>query len=1090
MKRLTLLFTCFIMSMMLAIAQNKQVSGTVTDENGEPIVGASVIAKGNAALGTVTNVDGKFSLSVPASVTKLTVKYLGMHDQEIAASSNITVKMQPAESALDEVIVVAYGTAKKSQFTGSATVVKAEDIGKIQTSNVADALVGKVPGMQISNSSGQPGVTTPAIRVRGIGSINAGNDPLIVVDGAPYDGDLNNLNSMDIESVTTLKDAASNALYGARGANGVILITTKKGASGEARVTVDAKWGANTRSLPDYNYIKSPAQYYEMYYGALNKYFVNTMGYSPDNAYALANRYMTLSGNDYGVGYNVYNVPKGQYLIGTNGKLNPNATIGNVVSYNGQDYLLKPDNWLSNVYKQSIRKEYNVGISGGNDKSSFYTSVGYMDNQGIIPNSGYKRFSSRLKADYQAKSWLKVGGNMAYTNFNYNYLNINSDGDGASNSSGNVFAIATRIAPIYPLYIRDGKGNIMKDSNGITMYDYGDGGNAGLSRPYLGNSNALSALLLDTNGGEGNAISASGFADITFLKNFTFSTINSTSMYETRYTNVTNPYYGQYASSNGIVYKESDRNFSYDYQQLLKYVKDIDVNHINIMLGHDYYRSQFFMLNATKMNMFDPSNHELRGAVTDGSPDSYTTDYNTEGFFGRGMYDYDNKYYGSVSYRRDASSRFHPNHRWGNFWSAGVAWMISKEKWFETVSWIDQLKLKASYGEQGNDNIGSYLYDYTNYRYVDTYTIVNSGGSPAAIPNYKGNENITWEKQGNFNTGIEFSLFKERLSGDVEYYYRKTSAMLFPFPLPPSFGWTSYYANIGDMRNTGVEIDLKGAVVKTRDFEWDLNANITLQRNKIIFLPPERKTMTVSGVNGYSSLNYFFGEGIPLYTFYMKQYAGVDKDGQATYYKDDKDGKGNLTGTRSPVTNWSDASYYLCGSALPDAYGGFGTSLRFKGFDLSATFAYQLGGLVYDSDYAYAMSSPVATSKGNAFHADLLKAWTPDNPTSNIPRFQFGDQYANYVSNRFLTKASFLSFQNINLGYMLPSRICKHLGIENIRIYAVCDNVWLWSMRQGLDPRQNIEPNGIFNNSGTGGFNTASYYAPIRSLSGGLTITF
>jgi TonB-linked SusC/RagA family outer membrane protein len=1071
MKKLILMWTCFLISMGLAIAQNKTVTGTVADEAGEPVIGASVVVKGNATVGTVTDLDGKFTLSVPASAQTLVVKYLGMKETEVAVASEVSVVLLAGETSLDEVIVVAYGTAKRSQFTGSASVVKADEIGKIQASNVTNALVGKVTGMQIANSSGQPGVSSPTVRIRGIGSINAGKNPLVIVDGAPYDGDMNNLNSQDIESVTVLKDAASNALYGSRGANGVIMVTTKKGASGTATITVDSKWGANTRSTQDYKFIKAPAQYYEMYYGALKNYFVNTMEYAPEDAHARANQYMTLSGNDYGLGYNVYTVPQGQYLIGSNGRLNPNATLGNVVSYRGQEYTLTPDNWLDAAYRQSLRQEYNINISSGNDKSSFLASFSYLDNEGIIAKSDYKRVTGRLKADYQVKPWIKVGGNMFYTNYDYNMLA--SGEDGSTGSSGNIFAIATRIAPIYPLYIRDGKGNIMIDSNGFQIYDYGDNGNAGLARPFLGQSNAISSMYLDTNGGEGNSISASGFADITFLKDFKFSTINTAIVDEARATNITNPYYGLYASSNGIVYKEHERRFAFDYQQLLTYAKDIDVHHINILLGHDYYRSQYYTLSASKSNMFDPNNHELNGAVVDGSPSSYTTDYNTEGLFSRAQYDFDNKYFASLSYRRDASSRFHPDNRWGNFWSASAAWVISEESFLD-LSWIDMLKLKASYGEQGNDDIG-------NYRYIDTYSIVNSNGRPAAVPGSKGNKDISWEKYGNFNTGIDFDLFSERLGGTVEYYYRKTSGMLFSFPLPPSYGWSSYYDNIGDMRNSGVEFELTGLPVKTNDFTWTVKLNATIQSNKIVYLPEERKTMITSeGVHGYSSGSYFYGEGQPLYTWYGKKYAGVNEKGEATFYKDDKDEAGNITG-RSTVTTASDATDYLCGTILPDVFGGFGTSLTYKGFDFSMDFAYQLGGLVYDSDYAASMATPRANSKGSAFHADWLDAWTPENTSSNIPRFQFGDQYSNYTSDRFLTDASYLSLQNINLGYTLSKRICKHLGMEKLRIYAVCDNVWLWSKRQGLDPRASgIDDRTI----------TSAYYAPIRSFSGGITLTF
>lgn len=769
------------------------------------------------------------------------------------------------------------------------------------------------------------------------------------------------------------------------------------------------------------------------------------------------------------MGYNVYSVPTGQYLIGTNGKLNPNATLGNVVTYNGQEYLLTPDNWLDEAYKRSLRQEYTVTASAGNDKSSFYASLNYLKNEGIVANSDFERLTGRLKADYQIKPWLKIGANMAYTHYEINSMRTTEDGSSAS--SGNVFAIATRIAPIYPLYIRDGQGNIMYDSNGIKMYDYGEKGNAGLERPFLGNSNALSDTRLNTNNGEGNAFTSTGFAEIRFLENFKFTTTNTATVDETRTTRVTNPYYGQYASSNGIVYKYNERRFAYNYQQLLSYNNDFGRHHVDAVLGHEYYRYKYYYLYANKNNMFDPNNHELAGAVVDGSMDSYITDYNTEGYFFRGQYDYDERYYASISYRRDASSRFHPDNRWGNFWSASAAWNISNEDWFQ-MEWVDMLKIKASYGEQGNDGIG-------NYRYVNTYDIVNSSGNAAAVPKTMGNKDITWEKGGNFNAGVDFELFRNRVSGTLEYFYRKTSDTLFPFTLPPSFGYTSYMANIGDMRNQGIELELNVTPIRTRDLTWDIRLNLTHYKNKVTYLPDERKTMTTSdGLNGYSTGNYFIGEGIPMHTFYIPKYAGVDEKSVALYYRDETDTNGNVTG-RTTTTSYSDATYYLCGTALPKVYGGFGTSLDYKGFDFSIDFSYQIGGQVYDSDYASYMASPTSSSKGRAFHADQLKAWTPENTSSNIPRLQFGDSYSASASDRFLTNASYLSLQNITAGYTLPGRICRYMGLEKLRFYMACDNVWLWSKRQGLDPRQSID-----------GTSTASYYAPIRSISGGITLTF
>lgn len=382
------------------------------------------------------------------------------------------------------------------------------------------------------------------------------------------------------------------------------------------------------------------------------------------------------------------------------------------------------------------------------------------------------------------------------------------------------------------------------------------------------------------------------------------------------------------------------------------------------------------------------------------------------------------------------------------------------------------LKLKASYGSQGNDNIG-------NYRYANVYTIRNSSGNPAAVPETMGNKDITWETNGNFNAGIEFEVFDSRLTGSVEFFYRKTSDMLFSFPLPPTFGYTSYYANIGDMRNRGVELELNGTVVKTNDITWDIRLNMTNYKNKVTYLPEERKTMTMpDGTRGYSSGNYFYGEDIPLYTFYLKKYAGVNENGEALYYIQKKNEDGTY-GERETTTKYSDATTYLCGTALPDVYGGFGTTFTYKGFDLSVDFTYQLGGQCYDGDYQSAMNSPTSQGKGNVMHADLLNAWSPENPNSNIPRFQFADSYSAASSDRFLTSASYLTLQNLNLGYTLPSNLCRPMGLEKLRIYLACDNVWTWSKRQGLDPRQSI--------SGSG---TTSYYAPIRTISGGITVTF
>lgn len=1075
MRKLFLILMTLMACTWSLYAQTQTYKGTVVDaDTNEPLVGATVMPIGGGQ-GTVTDIDGNFTLEVPAKVHSAKVTYVGYKAQDVNLLPDMTVKMVSTSSSLDEVMVVAYGTSTKEAFTGSAAVVDASQIENSQVSNALNALSGKVAGVQINNLSGAPGSTTPTIRIRGISSLNAGNEPLVIVDGATYSGDMNNINPNDIASMTLLKDAASNALYGARGANGVILITTKKAKRGNGTVSVDMKWGSNSRASQNYETINDPRQYYEVYYNALKNYAMNVGGYSDARAYEWANNNLTAN-NTIGTGYQTYTAPDGQYLIGKDGKFNPNATAGYMHTYRGQQYWMTPDNWMDAAYSNSLRQEYNVSVSNGNEKNSFYMSTGYLKNDGIIENTGYRRFTARLTADSQVKEWLKVGGSANYAHYNAKSMSE----DGTSNSSGNILAAATQIAPIYPLYMRDASGNIIYDENNILRYDYGDKSILGWERPIFTNSNAFSSNMLDTDQYQGNAFDASGFVEVRFLNDFKFTSNNSFNLNETRSTYVTNPYYGSYASSNGITSKYHERTHSYTFQQLLEWNHSFGLNNVTVLLGHENYVRKYAYLYATRSNMFDPNNSELSGAVTSGDSNSYTTEYNNEGWLGRAQYDYNQKYFGSVSVRRDASSRFHPDHRWGTFWSLGAAWIISKESWFN-ASWVDMLKIKASYGEQGNDNINNFLY-------TNTYNIVNGSGSPAATPATLGNPNISWEKNGNFNAGVEFKFFNSRISGSVEGFYRKTSDMLSWFTLPPSFGYTGYWDNIGDMENRGLEVDLQGVLVETKNFTWTVNANITWYKNILAKLPQQRKNETIDGVSGYSSGNFFFGEGQPLYTYKKYKYAGPDpKNGQPLYYKRMKDDSGNETLEKVTYDKLGTNDYFLCGTALPSAYGGFGTSLEAFGFDLSLDFNYSIGGQFYDSMYAMFMDSPTNTSRGQNWHADILNAWTPENPNTDIPRLQYGDMYTASTSDRFLTSSSYLSLQNINFGYTLPSKITNKASISKVRVYFAAENVWLWAKRQGTDPRQSMT--GVAGTDMNANINN-TYYSPIRTLSGGIQVTF
>ena len=1093
--KLTLTFVAMLMLSVSAFAQNLTVSGVVTDSStGLGVPFASIQLKGTMT-GASSDGDGIYSITVPSDGV-LIFTSIGYKDVEVAVNGNAKVDavLHPDTETLEETIVVAFGTATKESFTGSATVVKSSDIAKTQSSDVTRALEGVVAGVQMTTTSGSLG-QSPSIMVRGISSMSAGTAPLYVVDGIPYSGDMNNINPADIESMTVLKDAASNALYGARGANGVIMITTKKAKRGDAMINVEAKWGLNTKALKDYDVITDPGQYYEAYYSALRNYYerpdptkdtagniILTPGLTPSEAHLKALQTMTGSTSAGGLGYIVYNVPAGQSLIGTNGKLNPNATLGNIVSYNDELYMLYPDRWIEEAYRNSLRQEYNVSVSGSSDKISMLASFGYLNNKGIIDGSDMYRYTARLRTDYQAKSWLKIGANLSYTNYNWN--NGNTD-EGSSSSTGNIFAIATGIAPIYPIYIRDGKGNILYDKYGYKRYDYGDGSNGGLTRPYLGNSNALQSAVLDKNNAEGNAFNGTAFTEIKFLKDFTFTFNAGIGVDETRSTSIMNMYYGMAAPVGGMISKSHSRSFYLNLQQLLSWKKTFaGVHNVSVLLGHENYNSQSYGLSASKNQMFSMENDELNGAVVDGkSAASSAGEYNNEGYFVRAQYDFSNRIFGSVSYRRDASSRFHPDHRWGNFWSLGGGWLINHESWFPQVRWIDMLKIKASIGSQGNDNIGNYLY-------TDTYVLSNNENKPAIGFGVKGNKNITWETNTNFNAGFDFDLLAGRISGTVEYFYRKTSDMLFWFTTPVSLGYSGYYDNIGDMRNSGIELSANIGLYKNRNVNWSAYFNLTHYTNKITMLPGDKKTTTVEGYEGYANGTRYVGEGLPLNTFYMPKYAGVFNEeleaqygknipyGKSVWYMDVKDQDGNITG-KTITDEYSDATMYLCGAPTPDLYGGFGTSIDFYGFDFSASFTYSIGGLSYDSGYAGFMGSPVSGSIGTNYHKDVLKAWTPENADSDIPRFQYQDQYTAQSSDRFIMDASYLNFQNAQFGYSLPERVTQRLMISRLRVYVACDNIVYWSRRQGFDPR--------FSFSGS---TNSAVNSPVRTISGGINLTF
>ncbi|MDE5975373.1 MAG: TonB-dependent receptor plug domain-containing protein, partial [Muribaculaceae bacterium] len=596
-----------------------------------------------------------------------------------------------------------------------------------------EALNGLVTGMNMTESNTLTG--DPTINIRGISSINASNEPLIVLDGMPYSGYMTDINASDIASMTVLKDAASNALYGARGANGVILITTKSASRGKTKVTLNAKWGANTDGRVRYETIDDPGQYYEAFYTAWKNYNIYEKGMNAGMAHVSANQMLGAPVSEGGLGYMVYAVPQGEVLIGTNGRLNPNAVLGNRVANNGRIYTLYPDDWTKEGLRNGFRQEYNATVSTGNDRYTMFASLGYLGNEGLSYGSSLERISARLKMDAQLYPFLRVGASSSY---------IHS----STNTENNVFDCLVEVGPIYPLFIRDENGNIMTDKHG-KMYDYGDGIVNGQIRTVDQNDNYIQADLINEYTNKSNAFSIQGYATVDFLDGFHFTVNGSTYITENRINNADNPWYGYGIVDGGSILTGQYRTSDINSQQLLNYSKEFNGHSIDVLLGHEYSRVTGARVTGTRYGTaLYETNKELSGAITITSNSGYRTNYNVEGWFLRAQYDYLSKYFGSFSFRRDGSSRFHPKHRWGNFWSVGAAWIATKEEWFPKTEWLDMLKIKASYGEQGNDGIGNYLY-------TNTYSLSNANGQPSFIFSKKGNENITWETVGSFNAGLQ-----------------------------------------------------------------------------------------------------------------------------------------------------------------------------------------------------------------------------------------------------------------------------------------------------------------------------------------------
>ena len=1053
MKQAKLLLSAlFVFVGVTLFAQNVTVSGTVTDAStGEPMPAASVVLLGSTRTGTVTDIDGAYSINVPVGAT-LAFSSIGYKTEQIVVGSSrtINVALEPDAEALTDVLVVAYGTAKKESFTGSAQTIKSEQIEKRTVANVTKALDGLAAGIMTTSGSGQPGAGASVI-IRGFGSLNASTSPLYVVDGVPYDGSISALNPNDIESMTVIKDASAGALYGARGANGVVIVTTKRGGEGRAKVSLKANVGISSRAIPRYDTLDAYQWTEDVYYMYKNDYLAD--GYAPLVAGQMAAAAMS-SGADaiFGINeaYNPFSKPVTELFDHSTGKI-----LSGVTTKWSDDWLDLATN------KAPIRQEYQMTVTGGNKANQYMFSLGYLKEDGLVKLTSFERFSGRANVQSQIVDWFKTGLNV---NFAHNTTNSTTLGSsGSSTAYSNVFYSCQLMAPVYPLYARNADGSYILDANGEKTYDWGEDRPAGASAGW----NPLANLIDDKYSAASDNLSGRAFIDLgglttgalrglKFSVNLGFDLVNNKS--KTYY----NPFFGNAVSLGGLAEIVDGRTFSYTFNQLLTWDRTFGRHHIDLLAGHENYAYEYQYLMGYKSGFPFGGLYELAPATTLQDTNSYTNNYRVESWLTRLNYDFADKYYFSASYRRDGSSRFHRDYRWGDFWSVGASWRISQEDFMSGADWVNNLTLKASYGVQGNDNLGS-LYAWQAF-YDLGYP---NGSNPGAVVTSLESKELKWEKNENLNVGIEARLFN-RLSATIEYYNRYTKDMLMDYPMAVSLGFSGYDKNIGNMQNSGLEISLTGEIIRTQLVHWAMTWMGSTVHNKVLHLAD--KPEIVSG-------NYIIKEGETLNSFYLPESAGVDPaTGAKLYWVWDEDENGN-PGEKYITDSYQKASNCkrIVGSRLPKLYGSWSNDLHIGNFDFSLMTTYSIGGKINDSVYRGLLYNSYI---GQAGHVDRLKAWKQPGDITSIPKIEARGSARVALTDDELFDASYFAIKNISVGYTIPSSVLRAAKIESIRISLSADNIKMFSALKGMDPQYNF----------TGG--TGYSYTPTRTISLGVDINF
>ncbi len=1008
-----------VLVVQISFAQDRTISGTVSDETG-PLPGVTILKK-STTTGTQTNFDGKYTIKAKTGDV-LVYSFIGMKTiKKTVTTSNLISLTLVGDNLLDEIVVVAYGTQKKKSIVGSVTSLGAELIDKQQLTSVTSALQGNVAGVNVITSGGQPG-SNPTIRIRGIGSINASASPLILLDGVPFNGNINSISADQIESINVLKDAASTALYGSRAANGVILITTKKGNyNSKTKMSVSVVTGFSTPAVPLFKRIGNDDMMRYSWEAERNKNLY-VIGQTP--ALAASNASRDLISN---LDYNPYNIAE---PVGNNGQLVPGAKS-----------LWETDWEAAMLRNVSLRKDYTLSVSGGGENSRFFLSANYLTQEGAVKESSFDRFTTRLNVESKVTDWLTIGANTSLS------LSEQSFPNQAGSSYTSTFQWINSVSSIYPLFERGENGQLKLDNLGNKIYDYGAtptqlvNGN----RPLLSNENAVGSLFNNSDIRKRTNVTVNAFADFKLTENLSFK---SNLSYES-YLFDSNEYsaynVGAASGVNGRVDQDRNITTTLNFSNALNFYKTFGDHSIRANVIFETYKYKFDALGAQGTG-FLPGVKVLNGSTTPESVSGYVNEDRLVSYLGRLAYSYKDKYFIEGSFRRDGSTRFSKDRRWGSFYSVGGSWIISDEYFLIDSDVINLLKLRASYGELGNNSSQDKDGHNTYFPYLQGFkTRNNQLGNTGVLLGNVTDPLLTWETSALFNVGLDFALLNNKLQGTFEYYNKETIDLIYTKPLPISTGSSGITTNVGSIRNYGYEATLTGKIIDKDDLQWSIGVNAALATNEITELSQDE---FIKGTKKWKV-------GKSLYDFFIREWAGVDQaDGYGMWYKDVLDDTGKPTGVKETTKDYSKATRYYQGSSLPDVTGGLTTDLKYKNFDFNVLFNFSLGSQVYDYSYAGLMNG--FSRPGYTASTDIAGRWQKPGDVTDIPLLLNSQNDFNSTSTRFLFDNDYVRLKAITLGYTIPKNIVNKTSLQNVRLYVRGDNLFTFQSHEGLDPEQNL----------------------------------